>query len=71
VWPTTLAHEGINWLFGLFAALTVTASPLVLAYLTGEMGVLTLMASGLIAGVILYRLRQRRAALAIHLPSGV
>jgi hypothetical protein len=38
--------------------LTVTASPLVLAYLAGEMGVLTLVASALAAGVILYRLRQ-------------
>jgi uncharacterized protein len=71
VWPTTLAHAAINWYFYLFAALTVTASPVVLAYLVGEMGVLTLVAVALIAGVILYRLRQRRAALAVRLPSGV
>jgi uncharacterized protein len=71
VWPSTLAHGSINWFFGLFAALTVTASPLALAYLTGETGVLTLVATTLSSGVILYRLRQRRGAVAVQLPSGV
>jgi hypothetical protein len=39
------------------------------AYLTGEMGALTLIASALAAGVILYRLRRPRGALAVHAPS--
>jgi membrane protease YdiL (CAAX protease family) len=63
VWPVTLAHGAINWFFPLFAALTITASPLALAYLAGEMGVLTLIATVVGAGWLLYRLgRGRRAA---------
>jgi membrane protease YdiL (CAAX protease family) len=58
VWPGTLAHGGINWLFALFADLTVTASPVALAYLAGEMGVLTLLVIGVAAGWLLYRLAQ-------------
>jgi len=58
VWPATLAHGGINWLFALFAGLTVTASPIALAYLTGETGLLTLVAAALAAGWLLYRLAQ-------------
>jgi hypothetical protein len=50
---------------------TVTAAPLALEYLAGETGVLTLAATALGASVILYRLRQRRGALAVQLPSGV
>ena len=62
VWPGTLAHGGINWLFSLFAALTVTASPLALAYLAGEMGVLTLLVIWVAAGWLLYRLAQEPRA---------
>jgi membrane protease YdiL (CAAX protease family) len=58
VWPATLAHGGINWLFALFAGLTVTASPVALAYLAGEMGLLTLAVSALVAGWLLYRVAQ-------------
>jgi uncharacterized protein len=71
VWSATLAHGATNWLFALFAALTVTTSPLALSYLVGETGVLTLLATTLSAGVILYWLRQRRSTLAVPLPSGV
>jgi hypothetical protein len=46
----------------LFAALTITASPLALAYLAGEMGVLTLIATAIGAGGLLYRLGQGRRA---------
>jgi membrane protease YdiL (CAAX protease family) len=60
VWPATLAHGGINWLFAMFAGLTVTASPVALAYLAGEMGLLTLAISALVAGWLLYRLERRR-----------
>ena len=70
VWPATLAHGVINTSFEWFAMFTITASPLALEYLVGEKGVLTLAATALAAGMILYRLRRRRAALAIHQPSG-
>jgi uncharacterized protein len=71
VWPATLAHGVINTSFDWFALFTVTASPLALEYLAGETGVLTLVATALSAGVILYRLRQRRGILAVQLPSAV
>jgi hypothetical protein len=48
----------------------VTATPLALQYLAGETGALTLVATALAAGVILYRLRQRRGTRAVQLPSG-
>jgi uncharacterized protein len=71
VWPATLAHGAINTSFELFAIFTVTTSPLALEYLAGETGLLTLAATALSAGVILYRLRQRRGTLAVQLPAGV
>jgi uncharacterized protein len=71
VWPATLAHGAINTSFELFAIFTITTSPLALEYLAGETGLLTLAATALSAGVILYRLRQRRGALAVQLPAGV
>ena len=60
VWTVTLAHGATNWLLAVFAALTVTASPLALSYLAGETGVLTLIASAAAAGRLLYRLGQGR-----------
>jgi membrane protease YdiL (CAAX protease family) len=71
VWPATLAHGTINTAFSFFALFTATASPLALEYLAGETGVLTLAATALSAGVILYRLRQRRGKLAVQLRSAV
>jgi uncharacterized protein len=62
VWPATLAHGAVNTAFDFFRFFTVTATPLALEYLAGETGVLTLAATVLAAGVILYRLRQRRVA---------
>jgi membrane protease YdiL (CAAX protease family) len=59
VWPASVAHAAVNWYFAVFAALTVTASPDVLHYLTGEMGLLTLAVVALCAAVILHRLRQQ------------
>ena len=69
VWPATLAHGAVNWLLLLFAALTVTESPAMLPYLAGEMGLLTLAASALVAGALLYRLRQQRVTPAVPVPS--
>jgi uncharacterized protein len=69
VWPATLAHGVINTAFEWFAMFTITASPLALEYLAGETGVLTLLATVLTAGFILYRLRQRRSILPVQVPS--
>jgi len=69
VWPATLAHGVINTSFEWFAMFTITASPLALEYLAGETGILTLLATVLTAGFILYRLWQRRNNLAVHVPS--
>jgi uncharacterized protein len=60
VWPATLAHGAINTFFDLFALVTVTTSPLALSYLAGETGVLTLIATAVAAGWLLYRLGQGR-----------
>ena len=70
VWPSTLAHGVINTAFEWLALFTATASPLALEYLVGERGLLTLAATGLVAGFILYRLRQRPDTLAEPLPPG-
>ena len=69
-WPATLAHGAVNTAFDFFRFFTVTATPLALEYLAGETGVLTLVATALSAAVILNRLRQRRGAQAVQLPSG-
>jgi membrane protease YdiL (CAAX protease family) len=71
VWPSTLAHGVINTSFEWLALFTATASPLALELLVGEKGLLTLAATGLTAGFILYRLRQRPGTLAEQLPAGV
>jgi membrane protease YdiL (CAAX protease family) len=71
VWPSTLAHGVVNTSFAWLALFTATASPLALEYLVGERGLLTLAATGLVAGFILYRLRQRPGTLAEQLPANV
>jgi membrane protease YdiL (CAAX protease family) len=69
VWPAPLAHSVINTSFEWFAMFTITTSPLALEYLAGETGVLTLLATVLTAGFILYRLHQGRNRLVVQLPS--
>lgn len=71
VWPSTLAHGVINISFEWLAMFTVTASPLALEYLVGERGLLTLAVTALVAGFIIYRVRQPRSTLAVQLASGV
>jgi membrane protease YdiL (CAAX protease family) len=71
VWPPTLAHAVINTCFEWFALFTATASPLALELLVGETGLLTLAVTGLIAGFILYWLRQRPGKLDERLPGGM
>jgi membrane protease YdiL (CAAX protease family) len=71
VWSPTLAHGAVNRLLNLFKTFTVAASPITLQYLAGETGLITMVGTALLAGVILYRLRQRRSSLTVQLPSGV
>lgn len=59
VWPAVLAHGAANGFWGMFTALTITASPLALEYLAGESGVLPLIATAILAGWLAYRLHQR------------
>lgn len=59
VWPAVLAHGGFNQLWSIFTAITVaTASPVLLEYLAGESGVITLIGIALMAGWLLYRWQQ-------------
>jgi uncharacterized protein len=67
VWPSTLAHGVINTSFDWFKMFTITTSPLALELLAGETGLLTLAATVLVAGYILYQLRNRRGSLAVQL----
>jgi uncharacterized protein len=62
VWPATIAHTAGNSFSTGFAALTVTTSPLVLEYLAGESGVLTLIGLAAVTIWILYRLGQEPRA---------
>jgi membrane protease YdiL (CAAX protease family) len=63
VWPAALAHGAVNVYRSLFAIFTVAASPLALEYRVGETGVLTLIATAVAAGLLLYHLGQGRRAL--------
>ena len=58
VWPSTLAHGAINTALDIFTTVTLAASPIALEYLAGETGVLTLIGTALLAGVILRQLRR-------------
>lgn len=59
VWPAVLAHGVFNRLWGIFTAITVAASsPVLLEYLAGESGVITLIGIALMAGWLLYRWQQ-------------
>lgn len=55
-WPVALAHGAFNTFWGQFAALTVaTSSPLLLEYLAGESGLLTLIGTAVLGWWLLYR----------------
>jgi membrane protease YdiL (CAAX protease family) len=56
VWPAAIAHTAGNSFSTIFTTLTITTSPLVLEYLVGESGLLTLLGLAVLAGWILYRL---------------
>jgi membrane protease YdiL (CAAX protease family) len=60
VWPAVLAHGSINTFWNQFSVLTVAASsPLLLEYLAGESGLLSLLGALLLAGWLLYRWYQQ------------
>jgi len=56
VWPAAIAHRAFNVFWDRFAAMTVTTSPLLVEYLAGETGLLTLIGVAIVAGVLLARL---------------
>lgn len=61
-WPAALAHSTFNVLWDRFTLLTVAgSSPLLLEYLAGESGVLTLIGTSVMAGWLLYRLNRQPA----------
>jgi uncharacterized protein len=56
-WPAAIAHGTLNTLWNQFSMLTVAVgSPLLLEYLAGESGLLTLIGTAVLAGWLLYRL---------------
>lgn len=56
-WPVAIAHGAFNTFWGQFATLTVaTGSPLLLEYLAGESGLLTLIGTTLLGWWLLHRL---------------
>jgi membrane protease YdiL (CAAX protease family) len=70
VWPATVAHGMVNTYFKMFGLITVTSSPLVLEYLAGERGVLTMITTVLSAAWLISCIRRRYARLAVQLPLG-
>ena len=70
VWPATIAHGAVNTYFKMFGLITITSSPLVLEYLAGERGVLTMVATVLGAAWLIGRMHRRHAGQAVQLPSG-
>ncbi len=71
IWPPTLMHAVINTSFEWFALFTAAAAPIALELLVGERGLLTLAVTALIAGIILYRLRQRPDILDEQFPASM
>jgi uncharacterized protein len=60
IWPVALAHGAFNTFWWQFASLTVAAAaPLLLDYLAGESGVLSLIGLVLVAGWLVYRWQQQ------------
>jgi membrane protease YdiL (CAAX protease family) len=59
-WPAAIGHSAFNVLWDRFTTLTVAgSSPLLLEYLAGESGLLTLVDAAVMAGWLLYRLNRR------------
>src|SRR6266545_6048055 len=56
VWPAAIAHRALHVFWSRFTAITVTTSPLLVEYLAGEAGLLTLIGIAIVATVLLARL---------------
>jgi uncharacterized protein len=60
VWPAALAHSFLNTIWGIFTLITVpVASPLLLAYLAGESGILTLVGVTVASAWLVYRMQRK------------
>lgn len=59
LWPAAILHRAVNVYWSVFAAITLTSSPLAAEYLGGESGLLTLLPTAILAGWCLMRLRPR------------
>jgi hypothetical protein len=57
-WPAVIAHGTANVVWGTLNGLTIATSPITLEYLAGESGLLPLIATALVAGLLLHRLGQ-------------
>jgi uncharacterized protein len=59
IWPVAIAHSALNAFWNIFARFTASASPVALAYLAGEAGLLPLIATAAGAGWLAYLARAR------------
>jgi membrane protease YdiL (CAAX protease family) len=67
-WPAAVAHGAFNTLWNQFSSLTLAAgSPLLLEYLAGESGLLTLIGTALLAAWLLSRLNRSAAQVDLRL----
>jgi uncharacterized protein len=60
VWPPTIAHNAFNTIWEIFATATVAgASPLLLEYLAGESGILTIISLAILVAWLIHRLQRQ------------
>lgn len=60
VWPPTITHNAFNMIWEIFTTATVAgASPLLLEYLAGESGILTIIGLAILAAWLIYRLQRQ------------
>jgi membrane protease YdiL (CAAX protease family) len=63
VWPATLAHSVLNTVWTMLTMITIpVASPLLLAYLAGESGIITLIGVAVVSAWLVYRMPRRDVA---------
>jgi membrane protease YdiL (CAAX protease family) len=71
-WPASLAHSAHNYVWNLFAGLSVVSSPVAAEYLAGESGILVILGYGIAALCLVRRLHiapsQTRAPIDVALP---
>jgi membrane protease YdiL (CAAX protease family) len=60
VWPAAIAHTSLNIVVEQLGIVTIAASPLVMEYLLGESGIITLVCLILMAGLLIYRMNQQQ-----------